>query len=283
MWLNFKIKLNNFLLFNSSLFLATRNFIFSFFFVKPPVIENIPIIINNRNRLTYMIKLINRLKEMNYNNIIILDNASTYPPLLEFYKKTDCEVIFLGENLGYNSLEKIPLYLKLRKNYFVYTDPDVIPIENCPKDFMKLFYQKLKKYPLLQKVGFSLKIDDLPGHYGQKDDVLKWEGQFYNSKIDDVLFNARIDTTFALHRPYARISTKGRYKMARTAYPYQARHLPWYIDTTNISEEEKYYIDHVEIGTHWSKGLSFKKGKILRRLLQFILPYSLKIKWKFIN
>jgi hypothetical protein len=31
---------------------------------------------------------------------IVVDNDSTYPPLLEWYKTCDCEVILLGVNSG---------------------------------------------------------------------------------------------------------------------------------------------------------------------------------------
>ena len=50
-------------------------------------VKNIPIIINNRNRLTYMKMLISSLEKRGYNNIYIIDNDSTYPPLLDYYSK----------------------------------------------------------------------------------------------------------------------------------------------------------------------------------------------------
>ena len=150
-----------------------RNFLISLF-AKKIDYKEIPIIINNRNRLTFLIQIIESLKSRGYNNIIILDNNSTYPPLLDFYKTTDCNVVFLDKNLGYDALAKISLYKKIRKNYFVYTDPDILPIEECPDDFLKFFLETLKKYPTVQKVGFSLKIDDLPDKYESKLQVIAW-------------------------------------------------------------------------------------------------------------
>jgi hypothetical protein len=228
--------------------------------------KEIPIIINNRNRLTFLTQIIESFRNRGYHNITILDNNSTYPPLLDFYKTNSCKVIFLEKNLGFDALEKIPLYNKIRKNYFVYTDPDILPVEECPDDFLKFFLDTLKKYPTVQKVGFSLKIDDLPDTYESKKQVIAWEKKFYDNRIGDKLYLARIDTTFALHRPYATISTKGRYKMIRTGYPYTARHLPWYNDSENLSEEETYYTNHVEIGTHWSKGLELKDKSLIRKI-----------------
>jgi len=230
--------------------------------------KEIPIVINNRNRLTFLRQLINSLEKKGYHNIIILDNDSTYPPLLEYYKSCSAEVIFLNRNLGFDALDKIPLYKIIRKNYFVYTDPDILPVDECPDDFLKYFLDILQKYPQVQKVGFSLKIDDLPDYFKSKAQVIKWEQKFYNKRFDNNLFIAPIDTTFALHRPYATISTKGRLKMFRTGFPYLAYHLPWYNDSDNESDEEKYYVDHVEIGTHWSKGLEVNDRSFLRNLFR---------------
>ena len=55
----------------------------------------IPIIINNFNRLSTLKELLTSLEQRGYNNIHILDNASTYPPLLAYYKTCPYEVIFL--------------------------------------------------------------------------------------------------------------------------------------------------------------------------------------------
>ncbi len=67
---------------------------------------DIPIIINNFNRLEYLKILLDGLENRNYTNIYILDNQSTYPPLLEFYKKTKHKVIFLEKNYGFRALWK---------------------------------------------------------------------------------------------------------------------------------------------------------------------------------
>ncbi len=235
---------------------------------------DIPIVINNRNRYTYLKMLIDYLNKNGYKNIIILDNNSTYPPLLEYYKILNCEVIFLKKNLGYLALEKIDLYKKIRKSFFVYTDSDVVPIDQCPQDFMSVFLNKLKENKKIQKIGFSLKIDDLPDHYDLKQKVTDWEKSFYERKIDDFLYDAQVDTTFALHKPYAMVSTRGIFKMARSAYPFEARHMPWYTNSKNIGEEEEYYINSVEIGTHWSKGIKNNEKNRLIRWFSYIIKRS---------
>jgi|GEM_PF-5770443 len=49
----------------------------------------VPIFINARDRLGVLKKLIDWLLDAGYRNLIILDNNSTYPPLLEYYNKLE--------------------------------------------------------------------------------------------------------------------------------------------------------------------------------------------------
>jgi len=215
--------------------------------------KQIPIIINNRNRITSLIQLIKYLEKRGYKNIYIIDNNSSYPPLLEYYKKCPYHIYRLSKNIGYLALWKTDIYKKFIKDYYVYTDSDVVPIDECPEDFMNVFLQILKKYIFAEKVGFSLKIDDLPDSFSNKDAVIKWEDQFYRKKINKLMYFAPIDTTFALYRPFIKKDVKHSYETYRTAYPFTARHLPWYIDSSNLNEEEQYYNDHSTTSTHWTE------------------------------
>lgn len=228
--------------------------------LDPPKIQDyrkIPIIINNFNRLDSMKKLIESLERRGYTNIFIIDNLSTYPSLLEYYKTCKHKVFMLEKNIGMTALWTSGIIKQFRKDFFVYTDSDIVPIDECPEDFMLFFLKTLKKYKLAQKVGFSLKIDDLPDSYAMKEDVIYWEKHFFDRKRDEFLYLAPIDTTFALYRPRAK-RRHGNFhiEMYRTAFPYMARHLPWYIDSENPDEENRYYISQALIKTTWSK-----KGK----------------------
>jgi glycosyltransferase involved in cell wall biosynthesis len=216
--------------------------------------KKIPIIINNFNRLDYMKQLIESLEKRGYTNIFIIDNLSTYPPLLEYYKTCKYTVFRLDRNIGMNALWGSGLIKKFRKDYFVYTDSDMVPVEECPDDFLLFFLEVLRKKKFAQKVGFSLKIDDLPDSYALKDTVIETEKQYYQYKAGDLLYWAPIATTFALYRPRAR-RIHGNYyiEMYRTAWPYMARHLPWYMDSTNPDEENRYYLDQKLVATWYSK------------------------------
>ncbi|MDR2270632.1 MAG: hypothetical protein LBF27_06975 [Sphingobacterium sp.] len=219
--------------------------------------KQIPIIINNRNRLEYLVQLISALESRGYSNIYIIDNNSTYPPLLDYYNHCNYEIFRLKENVGYLAMWQTDVYKRFIKDYYVYTDSDVVPIEACPADFLDFFWKTLKSKPAVQKVGFSLKIDDLPDAFKHKKKVVEWESQFYQKKVDGKFYEALIDTTFALYRPFMTAGKGGL--MYRTAVPYQAYHMPWYVDSSNLSDEEQYYVEHATTSTHWTKISSDRK------------------------
>ena len=222
----------------------------------PPRIKDykqIPVIINNFNRVESLKLLIAALEKRGYTNIYIIDNLSTYPPLIEYYNSCPYTVFRLDRNIGINAFWISGIHKKFRGEFFVYTDSDVVPVEECPDDFMEIFLNVLKKHPLARKVGFSLKIDDLPDHYLMKEKVINWEKRFFEKRIDDLLYWAPIDTTFALYRPRGRRRPANFYaETYRTAYPYMARHLPWYIDSLNPDEENRYYMEQSRVVTGWT-------------------------------
>jgi glycosyltransferase involved in cell wall biosynthesis len=214
--------------------------------------KDIPIIINNYNRLEYLKMLIDSLTSRGYNNIHILDNNSTYPPLLEYYKNCSFSVIPLDKNFGYKALWKSGVFDKFKHSYYVYTDSDMEISAECPDDFMLHFLDILKRYPLSQKVGFGLRIDDLPDHFANKESVIKHESQFWTKEIEHGVYRADIDTTFALYRPYCKGVASKYQEVYRTGVPYLIRHLPWYVNTNNMSDEELYYVNNITQSTHWS-------------------------------
>ena len=207
-------------------------------------IKNIPIYILSYNRVTYLKEMIRTLEKYELSNITIIDNASTYLPLLDYYKSLSYKIIYMNKNYGHNVFFKHKLFLKIRlTSFYIYTDPDVIPIKGCPDNFLDVFYSTLKNNLNVNKVGFSLKIDDLPDIYEFKQNVVAWESQFYKKIIQDeevTLYDAKIDTTFALYRPQI-FSSLNFYSGIRTGFPYQARHLPWYKARDQLSDEDIFY------------------------------------------
>jgi hypothetical protein len=192
-----------------------------------------PIFINNFNRLSTTRRMVECLRGIPDAEIIIVDNASTYAPLLEWYKTNPCEVIRLKDNRG----KLAPWTLadrRMKELCYVVTDSD-LDLTGVPSDVLPLLWQGLKKYPRMVKAGLSLRIDDLPAAFESTAEIVRWESQFWKRKLDDCWWVADIDTTFALYRP----GTGHAYTPAiRADVPYTARHLPWYRTDT---AEERYY------------------------------------------
>lgn len=201
---------------------------------------NIPVIINNRNRLTFLKQLIESMEKLGYKHIIILDNDSTYPPLLEYYRSVPYKIHYLGKNLGYKALWLSPVFEEYKKSWYVYTDPDMIPADESAKDVLERLYHVLQRFPKFEKAGVALKIDDLPDQYSRKKEVLAFEQKWWEKKIDDNVYEAAVDTTFALYRPYAKGAAE-ECPACRLAGKYIFRHLPWYENSEQPSDEELYY------------------------------------------
>lgn len=210
--------------------------------------RDIPVIINNYNRINYLQKIIAWLEKAEMRNIYIVDNASTYPQLLNYYRNTKHTVIQLTANLGYKAFWDTSIHLWFRGLPYIYTDPDILPINECPLNAVEYFQEILNTHKDISKVGFGLKIDDIPDFYPKKSDVIKWEMKFWNVPISENLFKADIDTTFALYKAFSVEQQWG--KTLRTGGKYLARHLPWYENPDSVLEEELYYRKET-IGSSW--------------------------------
>lgn len=210
---------------------------------------NIPIVLNNRNRYTYLRDLVNWLQAAGYKNIFILDNDSDYPALLDYYKGTTAKVIYLKKNVGYKALWQTDLYEELKNKYYVYSDADLIPGKDCPDDFIYTLYQVLTKYDA-EKCGPALRIDDLPEHYEFKQKVLNNEKIFWEKSLEFEVYDAPIDTTFALYKPFA-FGDAEECKAIRVGGKLTFVHRPWYENSASLDEETQYYIKHASSSSFW--------------------------------
>lgn len=123
---------------------------------------------------------------------------------------------------------------------YVYTDPDVLPIERCPKNFVKRLMEILDSNHEVRKVGLGLVWEDVT--FFDKEETQKRESIFYvGRQVGDNLFYAQVDTTFAL---YANVRHYNLRFSMRTTGNLMAYHLPWYFDYDNLPEDEKYYMAH---------------------------------------
>jgi len=210
----------------------------------------VPIFINCRDRVTALAQLVTWLERAGCEEIYLLDNDSVYEPLLAYYEQTPHTVIRLGKNWGRFALWVAPGVFELtRGRPFVYSDPDIVPSEECPPDALERFSALLRRYPGAHKAGFGLRIDDLPDHYVHKDAVVLWERQHWRWRVEEGAYYSAIDTTFALHRAHAQPRPAAA---IRTGPPYVARHTPWYSDLSAPTEEELFYGNRGGEQHHWN-------------------------------
>lgn len=229
-------------------------------------LDDIPVIIINYNQLLYLKKNIEQLKKNNFKKIIIIDNNSTFPELLEYYKTIDSfiTVIQLQENLGHLVLyKKLDLFNKYCKGFYFMTDADVILNDRLPPDFKQNLLATLKKYHFFHtKVGFALDISDIPDFYPLKQKVMKWESKYWEKQIGKNMYEADIDTTFGLYKPGYKISKYSSFtKAVRVAGNFTAKHGGWYLDPNHFSDEQKFYFKD-NISTSW---IFNEKGDIADR------------------
>lgn len=204
-----------------------------------------PIFITSRDRLTMLRALVDWLERAGQHEIHIIDSASTYPPLLEYLDASPHHVVRLTHNLGHRSpWLSGTVQRHAYGRYFVVSDPDVVPDEHCPLDALDHFRALLDRHHEIDKVGFGLRIDDLPDHYPLAEAVRAWEARFWTEEIEPGVYRADIDTTFALYRPIDGRHDESR--ALRTGAPYVARHLPWYVDAGALDAEERHYREHAD-------------------------------------
>lgn len=214
--------------------------------------RDIPVFIVNRNRLAAMQRLVEWLRAAGTRRIVILDNASDYPPLLRYYDALPdgVKVLRLAENHGPWVLWQQGVH-KVLETPYVLTDSDVVPMAGCPADLIGRMLEVLQRHPEAKKVGPGLRIDDLPAHYVEADTVRKWESQFWEHPVAPGLFRAPIDTTFALYPAGAEFSNEPC--NLRLGTPCLIEHTPWYVDEANLSDEERHYRANTSLAySNWS-------------------------------
>jgi hypothetical protein len=219
----------------------------------------VPILINSFNRLHSLRRLMNWLLRAGYANLYIIDNASSYPPLLRYLsgleQNRQAKVIRLAENAVHLAIWRQSLldWLEMDTEY-VYTDPDVVPVDACPRDLVGVLQSALIDNPDIAVAGLGLLLDDLPDTYRYKSHAVDSERRFWLRPAASGLFQAPIDTTLALfYRPKAGHSAG--HPAIRSGWPYLAAHEGWYLNHAQPTEEDLFYCGTAGRGTsHWSAG-----------------------------
>lgn len=205
-------------------------------------IKDIPLIIPNFNQLTYLKNLINWWQFYYPENPIhVIDNGSDieYPVIyVTPYPSND----FVG-NLKH-FLTNVVDY-----EYYVISDPDIMPHPATPPNFLEIFKHAIDHYGF-HHAGFDLITEDIPDWNPKQ----KWiQGDEGALKVSPVTINyegkdykghkAPIDTCFAL---YKRDNGGWSAPMPPANWDNSLRlfksfHFPWYLDKDRLPEEMRHY------------------------------------------
>lgn len=227
--------------------------------------QDLPIFLNNRNRLTTTKKMVEWLLDIGCRNLQIIDNDSSYPPLLSWYEiiSPKVQVHMLGENLGPWAFWNLELHLD-QNTPFIVSDSDLLPSEFCPPDLIQRMVSVLVNNPDCGKVGAGLRVDSLPAHYSRRKLVFEWESQFWHRPFQRGLFFAPVDTTFAIYPPGAECRMTPQ--NIRLGYPYLLEHAPWLVNDVVLDSEEAYYRAHAkEEFIHWGSRADNPKIERIRQ------------------
>ena len=196
-----------------------------------------PVYITAFNRLTPLKRMVEFLCRCPGVSPVVIDNASTYPPLLEWYLECPVEVIRRDDNAG----PRVAWSHKDDSPFFAVTDSD-LDLDGCPLDLVDVLIDGLESHPEYCKAGLSLEIDDLPQDHPFLERILSVELPYWERRVGR-FFDALIGSTFAVYRS----GVPCVYGPAlRSDRPYTARHLPWYVKPGQENEEERYYYDHAQ-------------------------------------
>ncbi len=204
---------------------------------------SIPVIIINYNRCQTLMQMVDWLLNLDDAvSIIIIDNASAYPPLLQYYDTLDLPNVQVKRFTKNHCLNKVIAISQTMQqfDYYVITDADLIPYQNTKGDILTRMKSMLEKYKEINHIGASLAIDDLPEHYPLKNAVQKWEGQFWNCSREQGVYEAFVDTTFGMYRSNS--YAMELYPALRLGKNYSLKHVDRYVDPLNLSEENKFNI-----------------------------------------
>jgi GT2 family glycosyltransferase len=206
-----------------------------------------------RDRYKPLAQLLEWLEHQGLQRVVLIDNNSALPPLMDFLHNTPYQVLEMQRNARHTVAWTAGIIkILLPDDFYLLTDPDVIPART-EADVLPHLYDLHQQYPDHLKIGLGLKIDDLPDHYELKKEVIAWEGQFWKHQYAPGVFEAGVDTTFAIYKPYT--YQYFIHPSLRTAEPYTARHLPWYSKSDLLTDEEVFYRLRADQNVNtWDKG-----------------------------
>jgi hypothetical protein len=196
------------------------------------MVSEIPIVVIAWNNLTFVKKIVHQIQHIT-NKIIIMDNASTYQPMFEYYNELEAQdknkyeirrlTTNYGHNVCYQLIDTLPAV-------FCMSDPDLELNGKMPINVIEHLFYISNTYSC-GKVGLALDISDHHNFLNESFESLVYniESNYWQNRIPTEhyeLYYAPIDTTFCL------INRKYNYDLSqeniRVAGVFTAKHLPWY-------------------------------------------------------
>jgi len=213
--------------------------------------NSIPVIIINMNRVSTLEKLVDQLLILGYFDIFIFDMGSTYPPLIDYYRQNEGVRFSLLEhqNRGHKCFWTDSV-IDLFKDYpwIAVTDSDIELNIDTPAGFIEKMIAIAQLYNK-DKAGLAIEYEDISNpflkqiiepierNYWKKAMPIDWS----NSK-QGVIYIAPVDTSFCV----VRTDKPFQYDALRVPDEFTCRHIPWYVNFSELSEEEAYFLEHAD-------------------------------------
>jgi hypothetical protein len=225
--------------------------------------RSLPVVVNSFNQYTYLKNLLEKLESDGFRNFMIVDNNSTYAPLLSYYdelnKSGKAAVILYGENKGPHFFHMKGVYKLFGSLPHIYTDPDLDYDFLAPTFLTELMtvsekYSMFKVGPALQ-IPHSYEIDEMMycDQDGVRWGIADWESRYWKEQVDEGLFYpGHIDTTFHLFNPtYFKVGSDliDGIRIGKDGFIF--KHLPWYKNKISPKDESDFYANHVTEKSSW--------------------------------
>jgi hypothetical protein len=207
--------------------------------------QDIPIFIRAKNCLAGLKKLVTWLQQAGQRDIRILDNGSSYPPLISYYESLkgvpEIKIYRLEKDFGNqvlwrgDFLRDMPPYMP-----YVYADSDAVPDDGCPTNLLAYLCRVLADYPFLEKAAPALRTDDIV--VDEAASIRAEARRQQRISPAEGLYFAPRETKFALYR-----GTCHHYAVRlamHTGAPYRFRNLPWYYDYKALPADVRYAMEH---------------------------------------
>jgi FkbM family methyltransferase len=193
--------------------------------------KNLTAFIIARNLVTYIKNMVNQLEKYT-NDIVIIDNASNFEPLLTYYQDEYRYCLLRMKENFYSSVWTKNEIQKLAGDIYIITDPDLQLNPNLPQNFIDELIT-IQNHFQVERCGFALNhtADDIRTDVTigpNKDTIYSWEApmwigkQKYPLNENLEIYSAGIDTTFCIINKH--LGPGG----IRVAGNYTCLHLPWH-------------------------------------------------------